>query len=154
MAVFKSRISLAIMALFVSIQLFAQNGPPGGPPPGGPPPGGPGGFDPDEMVKREKQNVYKDITDLSEDQKTLLDGIYDEFSVSFKEIRDEVMRTRDFQNMRPKMEALMKEKDNLIRDVLNDDQYAIYTGIIEARRRQRPNRAPQTDQPQPAENTP
>jgi len=144
-------ISLAIMTLFVSIQLMAQTGPP----PGGPPPGGgPGGFDPDEMVKREKQNVYKEITDLSDDQKTLLDGIYEEFSVSFKEIRDEVMKTRDFQNMRPKMEALMKEKDDLIRDVLNEDQFAIYNGIVEDRRKQRQARMPQNDQPQPTENTP
>jgi hypothetical protein len=148
----RNAISLAIMTLFVSIQLMAQTGPPpGGPPPGG---GGPGGFDPDEMVKREKQNVYKEITDLSDDQKTLLDGIYEEFSVSFKEIRDEVMKTRDFQNMRPKMEALMKEKDDLIRDVLNEDQFAIYTGIVEDRRKQRQARMPQNDQPQPTENTP
>jgi hypothetical protein len=142
----RNSILLAIMTLFVSTQLMAQ----GGPPPGG----GPGGFDPDEMVKREKQNVYKEITDLSDDQKTLLDGIYEEFSVSFKEIRDEVMKTRDFQNMRPKMEALMKEKDDLIRDVLNEDQFAIYNGIVEDRRKQRQARMPQNDQPQPTENTP
>ncbi len=142
----RNGICLAIMTLFLSTQLMAQ----GGPPPGG----GPGGFDPDEMVKREKQNVYKEITDLSDDQKTLLDGIYEEFSVSFKEIRDEVMKTRDFQNMRPKMEALMKEKYDLIRDVLNEDQFAIYNGIVEDRRKQRQARMPQNDQPQPTENTP
>jgi len=142
----KHNILLTIMALFMSLQLMAQ----GGPPPGG----GPGGFDPDEMVKREKQNVFKEITDLSDDQKVLMDGIYDEFSVSFKEIRDEVMKTRDFQNMRPKMEALMKEKDDLVRDVLNEDQFVIYTGIIEARRKQRQARAPQEGQTQPTENTP
>jgi hypothetical protein len=140
-------ISLVIMTLLVSIQLMAQTGtPPGG--------GSPGGFDPDEMVKREKQNVYKEITDLSDDQKTLLDGIYEEFSASFKEIRDEVMKTRDFQNMRPKMEALLKEKDDLIHDVLNEDQFTIYTGIVEARRRQRQERAAQNGQNQPTENTP
>jgi hypothetical protein len=27
---------------------------------------GPGGFDPDEMIKREKQNVYKAVEDLSD----------------------------------------------------------------------------------------
>jgi hypothetical protein len=154
---FRNSISLTIFALFISMQLMAQTGPPpGGPPPGGPPPGGggPGGFDPDEMVKREKQNVYKSITDLTDDQITLLDGIYEEFSVSFKEIRDEVMKTRDFQNMRPKMEALMKEKDDLIRDVLNEEQFAIYTAIVEDRRRQRQARAPQSEQAQPTENTP
>jgi len=149
---FRYKVSLAIMALFVSFQLFAQDGPPpGAPRPGGP---GPGGFDPDEMVKREKQNVYKSITDLSDDQKTLLDGIYEEFSVSFKEIRDEVMKTRDFQNMRPKMEALMTEKNSLIKDVLSEDQYAIYSGIVEERQKQRQARAPQSEQAQPIENTP
>lgn len=97
---------------------------------------GPGGFDPDEMIKREKQNIYKAITDLSDDQKLLLDGIYDEFSLSFKELRDEVMQTRDFQTMRPKMVALRDEKDGLIKDVLNEDQFLIYQGIMDNRRKQ------------------
>jgi hypothetical protein len=57
---------------------------------------GPGGFDVDEMIKREKQNVYTAISDLSLDQKLLLDGIYDEFTLSFKELRDEARETRIF----------------------------------------------------------
>lgn len=124
--------TLIFSALFctLSISLLAQPG-------GGP--GGPGGFDPDEMIKREKQNVLKAVTDLTDDQKLLLDGIYDEFSLSFKELREEMMQTRDFQAMRPKMEALRKEKDDLMRDVLNDDQYNIYLGIVEERRRQMGN---------------
>ncbi len=148
----KDVLMLTVMALlFGTAQLMAQF--PGGPPPGGPPPGG--GFDPDEMVKREKQNVFKAITDLSEDQKTLLDGIYTEFATSFKEIREEVMKTRDFQNMRPKMEALSKEKDDLIHDVLNEDQFAIYTGIVEGQRKQRQqNRQAQPDPNKPVENAP
>ena len=97
---------------------------------------GPGGFDPDEMIKREKQNVFKAIADLSDDQKMLLDGIYDEFSLSFKELRDEMRQTRDFQAMRPKMEALRDEKDGLIKDVLNEDQFLIYQGLMDNRRRQ------------------
>jgi hypothetical protein len=124
--------TLIFSALFftLSISLFAQPG-------GGP--GGPGGFDPDEMIKREKQNVLKAVTDLTDDQKLLLDGIYDEFSLSFKELREEMMQTRDFQAMRPKMEALRKEKDDLMRDVLNEDQFNIYLGIVEERRRQMGN---------------
>ena len=98
------------------------------------PPGGPGGFDPDEMIKREKQNIFKALTDLTDDQKLLMDGIFDEFALSFKEIREEMMRTRDFQAMRPKMEALRKERDGLVRDVLNDDQYNTYLTVIEERR--------------------
>jgi hypothetical protein len=97
---------------------------------------GPGGFDPDEMIKREKQNVYKAVEDLSADQKLLLDGIYDEFSLSFKELRDEMRQTRDFQAMRPKMEALRDEKDGLIKDVLSEDQFVIYEGLMDNRRKQ------------------
>ena len=44
--------------------------------------------------------------------------------------------TRDFQSMRPKMQALRSEKDQLIKDVLNEDQFAIYEGIMENRRNQ------------------
>jgi hypothetical protein len=97
---------------------------------------GPGGFDPDEMIKREKQNVFKAIEDLSDDQELLLDGIYDEFSLSFKELRDEMRQTRDFQAMRPKMEALRDEKDGLIKDVLSEDQFVIYEGLMDNRRKQ------------------
>lgn len=104
------------------------------------PPGGPGGFDPDEMIKREKQNIFKALTDLTDDQKLLMDGIFDEFALSFKEIREEMMQTRDFQAMRPKMEALRKERDGLVRDVLNDNQYTTYLNVVEERRNQRANR--------------
>lgn len=136
--------TLIFSALFstLSISLYAQPG-------GGP--GGPGGFDPDEMVKREKQNVLKAVTDLTDDQKLLLDGIYEEFSTSFKELREEMMQTRDFQVMRPKMEALRKEKDDLMRDVLNEDQYTIYLGIVEERRRQMGNRRANGGANQPSE---
>lgn len=119
------------------------------------PPGGPGGFDPDEMIKREKQNIFKALTDLTDDQKLLMDGIFDEFALSFKEIREEMMQTRDFQAMRPKMEALRKERDGLVRDVLNDDQYNTYLGVIEERRKQqRANRPQGTGEfpPPPPEN--
>lgn len=109
--------------------LFAQ---------GGPPPGGRrGGFDPAEMVKREKQNVYKVITDLTNDQKMLLDGIYEEFAVSIEELRDEVRQTRDFQAMRPKMLALREEKDDLIKDVLNENQFMLYQDMMDKQQIQR-----------------
>jgi len=146
----KTIIITALLLLAGSVSLFAQQGPP----PGGPPGGGRGGFDPDEMVKREKQNVYKAIEDLSDDQKLLLDGIYDEYIVSFKELRDEMRESRDFQAMRPKMDALRNEKDQLIKDVLNEDQFAIYQGIMDSRRRQmRENMQRRQDQGPPSDNS-
>lgn len=122
---------LSFLTLLGTASLFAQ----GGPPPGGR--GGRGGFNPEEMVKREKQNVYKVIEDLSDDQKMLLDGIYDEFIVSFNELREEMRQTRDRQSMRPKMEALRDEKDGLIKDVLSEEQFKLYVGMMEKQRSQR-----------------
>jgi hypothetical protein len=117
---------------------------------------GPGGFDVDEMIKREKQNVYTAISDLSLDQKLLLDGIYDEFTLSFKELRDEARVTRDFRSMRPKMVALRDEKDALIKDVLSEEQFLIYQGLIDKRRKQmqegmQRRRQQQGSEPSPAD---
>lgn len=119
--------SFAVVLFLLSgmAPLFAQ--------PGG---GRRGGFDPDEMIKREKQNVTNAITDLSDDQQLLLDGIYDEFLVSFKELRDEVRQSRDYQSMRPKMQALRTEKDELIKDVLNEEQFNIYMELVDKRRQE------------------
>ncbi len=89
---------------------------------------------PEDMVAREKQNVYGGIKDLSADQKELLDGIYDEFTQTFKEARDEIMKTRDWGKMRTRMEALRNEKDGLVADVLDDDQFLIYKKMSEGRR--------------------
>ena len=125
------QILLSSLIVLSAVTAFAQ-----GPPPGGRQGRG-RGFNPDEMIQREKQNVYKAIEDLSEDQKLLLDGIYDEYGTSFKELRDEVMETRDFQSMRPKMLALRDEKDGLIKDVLNEDQFALYQGLMDKQQRQR-----------------
>jgi len=123
--------TLLILVLVSVDSVFAQ-----GPPPGGR--GGRGrGFNIDDMIKREKQNVYKVIEDLSADQKMLLDGIYDEYVLSFKELREEVMQTRDFQAMRPKMIALRDEKDDLIKDVLSEDQFVLYQGLMDKQQRQR-----------------
>lgn len=128
---------LTICLILGSIESMAQ--------PGGRPGGGRGGFDPDEMIKREKQNLYKAVVDLNNDQKLLLDGIYDEFALSFKELRDEMRQTRNFQAMRPKMQALQQEKNGLIKDVLNENQFDIYMGLIEERRRQRREMAQRGD---------
>ena len=119
---------LFVLFFAPAISVYAQ-------PQGGRGPG-PGGFDPDEMVKREKQNLFKSIEDLTDDQKLLLDGIYDEFALSIRELRDEMRQTRDFQAMRPKMMALRDEKDGLIKDVLSEEQYQVYQDLMENRRKQ------------------
>ena len=135
--------SVPLVFLLFNLQ-FVFSQPPGRPP---------GGMDMSDMVSREKQTLYKNISDLSEDQKLLLDGIYDEFALTMKQNMEEMRNNRgsmDRESMRAKMDALREEKNNLIKDVLNSDQYAIYLDQIEsafgARRRH-------TEQVNPADTT-
>lgn len=86
---------------------------------------------PEEMALREKQNLYKKITDLTEEQKMLLDGIYDEMGQSMKERFEEARQTRDREKMRSSMMALQEEKDGLVGDVLNDEQMVIYNQLVQ-----------------------
>tara|TARA_B100000508_G_C11445508_1_gene271143 strand:- start:483 stop:863 length:381 start_codon:yes stop_codon:yes gene_type:complete len=95
----------------------------------------PGGG-PETMIAREKQAVLEKITDLSEDQQLLLDGIYDEFAVSLKELfENRTPGSRE--GMREKFRALRTEKDDLIKDVLKEEQYTIYESIASQRRERR-----------------
>ncbi|MTI22212.1 hypothetical protein E1176_14365 [Fulvivirga sp. RKSG066] len=116
------RKTLTLILITLSVAAMAQR-------PGGRPGGGP-----EEMVKREKQSLYEKVDDLSEDQKLLLDGIYDEFLVTLKENFEEMRQGGDRESRRAKMEALRKEKDTLIQDVLNEEQFEVYQTISAPRR--------------------
>lgn len=121
------------------------------------PPGpGPGRMDMADMVNREKQTLYKTLTDLTEDQKLLLDGIYDEFALTMKQNMEEMRENRgsgDPETMRTKMEALHEEKNNLIKDVLNEDQFAIYMEQMESAFGQRKGKRGQGPPPNRADST-
>lgn len=91
------------------------------------------------MIKREKQAVYTKITDLSDDQKMLLDGIYEEFGTTLKETFEEIRSSGSREGMREKMMALRKEKDELVKDVLKEDQFKIYQEVSAPRRGRRQN---------------
>lgn len=101
----------------------------------------PGGG-PETMIAREKQAVLDKITDLSEDQKMLLDGIYDEFGVSLRELFENRTPGGSREGMREKFRALRTEKDDLIKDVLKEEQYTIYESIATQRRERRGNPPP------------
>ncbi len=120
---------MLILFLGISISTLAQ-------PPGGGRGGRPGGS-PEQMIEREKQTLYSKVEDLTGDQKLLLDGIYEEFLVTLQESMEEMRQSNDRESRREKMEALRKEKDELIADVLNEDQFKIYESISRTRREQR-----------------
>ena len=105
------------------------------------------GFDPSEMAAREKQNLYKLLTDLSEDQIMLIDGVYEEYTQTFIEMRKEIMQSGDRQSFRPKIMALRQEKDDLMSDTLNENQFQLYTSQMESNRQNRQNRRPPENPP-------
>ena len=99
----------------------------------------------EERVAREKQVLMKKVTDLSADQTMLLDGIYDEYGVSLQETFNEVRSTGNWKELRGKMTALREEKDGLIKDVLNDEQYKIYLSIVQTRTEKKRSAPPPQD---------
>lgn len=120
---------LMVLALGCLTFSFAQR-------PGGRGPGG-RNFNTEDMILREKENVIAKIDNLSKDQLLLLNGIYEEFGITFKEIFEEMRKTRNRTELRPKVEALRVEKNLLVKDVLDKDQYVIYLSLIEKQRGQR-----------------
>ncbi len=96
-----------------------------------------GNFNPEEMVLRERDNVKTRVDSLSEDQSLLIDGIYEEYAQTVTETFEEVRRTRNFSEIRPKMLALREEKDLLMKDVLNENQYETYLELMESQRNRR-----------------
>lgn len=124
---------LTLVLIITSMSLLNAQPPGRGPRPGG---------GPEEMMKREKQAVLDKIQDLTEDQKLLLDGIYSEFSVTLMETFQEARQSGNREGLREKMSALREEKDGLIGDVLNEEQYKIYESIgAKQRERMRQRRA-------------
>lgn len=95
------------------------------------------------MVEREKQNVLKKIDDLNDDQKLLLDGIYSEFATTIEETFQEARQSGDREAIRENMRALRMEKDTLISDVLNEEQYQIYLEISKTKRERGDRKSPE-----------
>lgn len=116
------RILMLAFVLVFSLTALAQRPPGGGP---------------EMMLEREKQALYSKVDDLSEDQKLLIDGIYEEFGVTLKETFQKARESGSREGMREKFMSLREEKDGLIKDVLNEDQFLIYQSIAQDRRERR-----------------
>ena len=107
------------------------------------------GWDPKAAATREKNMLYKKAEGLTEDQKMLIEGIYDEYAVSMDEIVQVVRKTRNWREMRPKMTALREEKTLLMQDLLNDTQYAVYANMMAQQEKQLQQRRQQREQQAP-----
>jgi len=117
-----------LLILFIGLSLSAIAQPRGGGR------GGRAGGSPEQMIEREKQTLNSKVEGLTDDQKLLLDGIYKEFAVTLQETMQEMRQSNDRAGIREKMETLRKEKDELISDVLDEDQFKIYQSITQTKR--------------------
>jgi len=93
------------------------------------------GFNPEQMVENEKKKVYEKITDLSQDQKDVIEIIYADYSKAFTEARENA--NGDFQLMREKMMENRKKKDDSMKEALTEDQFKLYTELMEEIRQSR-----------------
>ncbi len=132
-------LSLGLL-LILTLSVYAQPGQRGGG-------GGERGQRPDpaEQLNREKLALYKKVSDLSEDQKMLLDGIYEEFGTTVKEKFEEARESGSREGMREKMQELRKEKDLLIKDVLSENQFGLYEELLKTNRENRQGNRPREE---------
>lgn len=98
----------------------------------------PGGG-PEEALAREKQVVLEKVENLSADQKALITGIYDEFTTTLKETFEEARSSGNREGVREKIQELRAEKDLLMQDVLDEEQFAKYKELTARKQdRERP----------------
>lgn len=89
------------------------------------------GFDVKVMLQRQKETIFKKVENLSPLQKELINGIYDEYGVTLTETFEEVRASGSWAGLREKMEGLGEERNLLVKDVLNDEQYVVFLKIVE-----------------------
>ncbi|NMM47519.1 hypothetical protein [Marinigracilibium pacificum] len=83
-----------------------------------------------KRIQEELVEVKNTVSDLNPDQILILDQIYQEFESSIKSTIQE--RNRE------KMMAIRDEKDEAIKDLFTQEQYAQYQEFLENRRKNSP----------------
>lgn len=93
------------------------------------------GFNPGQMIEAEKKEVYEKLSNLTEDQKEVIEIVYDDYAEALGKLREEA--NGDFQAMRTKMMSVREEKDESMKAVLTEEQYKEYSALMEERRQRR-----------------
>ena len=106
---------MAAVALFVAAPAYAQGGMGGG--------GMGGGMrgNPEQMMARQKEMLFKDIT-LSAEQTTKVDSIMTAGQAKQREMMQAAMAGGDRAGMREQMQKMNEERNTAIKAVLTDDQ--------------------------------
>jgi len=106
---------MAVAALFAAVPASAQGGMGGG--------GMGGGMrgNPEQMMARQKEMLFKDIT-LSAEQTTKVDSIMTAGMGKQREMMQAAMAGGDRAGMREQMQKMNEERNTAIKAVLTDDQ--------------------------------
>ncbi|MBN1924560.1 MAG: hypothetical protein JW798_01885 [Prolixibacteraceae bacterium] len=100
-------------------------------------PPGPGQFDPEEMVKRQTEQMVEDLS-LNDDQTKKVEAINRKYGEKTREMFQSAQG--NFEGMREKMETIREEKNGELKAVLTEDQYNKYIEIEKKRMEERRNR--------------
>lgn len=93
-----------------------------------------------QFIAMEKQMVLDSIPDLNEDQKLIINAVYDDYEKSLASVRSEATGEREV--MREKMTGIRDSKNEAMKAVLSEKQYAKYEVLLTRRRSQMQNRRP------------
>lgn len=89
-----------------------------------------------QHADNEKTALLQKITDLTTDQKTMLDQVYADFVAESKSIH-EANEGADREVMKSKMKEVRDKKTASIKALLNDGQYQIYEETLKEARQSR-----------------
>ncbi|MEL7001198.1 MAG: hypothetical protein AAFN93_00540 [Bacteroidota bacterium] len=92
----------------------------------------------EERVEREKSRVLKKVTDLTEDQQLIFDQVYVEYGQALKDAFE--ANGGDLQSMRESMLKIRSDKDEALKEILNENQYVLYEGVMNQQRQNRQRR--------------
>lgn len=120
----KHKLFLLILAIVFPSILMAQGGPGMG-----------RQFDPAQMVAAEKQLLLDSIQGLNDDQKLIINAIYDDYESAFTKAREN-MDPDSRQAMRESMMKIRDDKNEALQAVLTEEQYKAFNEILKRRREQ------------------
>lgn len=92
----------------------------------------------EERVENEKKRVLEKVTDLTDDQKLIFDQIYTEYGQALKATIES--NQGDFAAIREKMTVVRTEKDEALKEILNEEQLTLYQEVVKQQRQNRQNR--------------
>lgn len=98
--------------------------------------GGQGGgrqFDPAKMVAAEKQLLLDSIGGLNDDQKLIINAIYNDYEAAFVAAREN-MDPDNRAAMRESMVKIRDEKNEALQAVLTEEQYKAFDEMLTRRR--------------------